>query len=175
MLKQLLIERFNLRVHVEPRLLTSYNLVVGRDGPKFTKSSLSRSELLEANPKGQYDQKSMPQIDKEGFPILRGTTSLSWTQGKARWGLPDATIAELAKMLSGQLGQLVIDTTHLTGTYDMTLTWVADNHGRTAEAEFSGPTLFEALSKQLGLRLERTKATVDVIVIDHTEKMPLEN
>ena len=38
----------------------------------------------------------------------------------------------------------------------------------------SGPTIFEAVRNQLGLRLDRQKGPVDVIVIDHAEK-PSEN
>jgi uncharacterized protein (TIGR03435 family) len=38
-----------------------------------------------------------------------------------------------------------------------------------------GPTLFNALEKQLGLRLEQKKTGLDALVIDHAEKMPTEN
>jgi uncharacterized protein (TIGR03435 family) len=38
------------------------------------------------------------------------------------------------------------------------------------------PNIFNALEKQLGLKLVRVKdVPVDVIVIDHAEKVPLEN
>jgi uncharacterized protein (TIGR03435 family) len=38
-----------------------------------------------------------------------------------------------------------------------------------------GPSIFTALEKQLGLKLEKTKALLDVLVIDHIEKVPAEN
>jgi uncharacterized protein (TIGR03435 family) len=38
------------------------------------------------------------------------------------------------------------------------------------------PTIFTAVEKQLGLRLEKVKdVPLDVIVIDHVDKVPTEN
>jgi uncharacterized protein (TIGR03435 family) len=42
-------------------------------------------------------------------------------------------------------------------------------------ADSAGPTLVEAIQEQLGLKLERKKGSVDVFVIDHVEKVPVEN
>ena len=36
-------------------------------------------------------------------------------------------------------------------------------------------TLFEAVEKQLGLKLEQTKRPAKVLVIDHIEAKPIEN
>jgi uncharacterized protein (TIGR03435 family) len=38
-----------------------------------------------------------------------------------------------------------------------------------------GPSLATAVSEQLGLRLESRKGPVDVLVIDHAEKVPVAN
>ena len=40
--------------------------------------------------------------------------------------------------------------------------------------DLSGPTIFEAIRQQLGLKLERQKGPVQTIVIDRVEK-PVEN
>ena len=37
------------------------------------------------------------------------------------------------------------------------------------------PGPFDALESQLGLKLERRKGTIDVLVIDQAEKVPIEN
>ena len=39
----------------------------------------------------------------------------------------------------------------------------------------SSPNLFSALQEQLGLKLEQRKGPVDLLVIDHLEKAPVEN
>jgi uncharacterized protein (TIGR03435 family) len=44
-----------------------------------------------------------------------------------------------------------------------------------AIAPIGGMTLFEAIEKQLGLKLEQTKRPASVIVIDHISQKPDEN
>ena len=75
----------------------------------------------------------------------------------------------LAEILSGQVGDLVIDRTGLSGEYDFTLEW-APNLTPAGD----GPSLFTALDEQLGLRLDSAKTPVQAIVIDHVER-PSEN
>jgi uncharacterized protein (TIGR03435 family) len=77
----------------------------------------------------------------------------------------------------------VVDQTGLPGRYDFLLKWTPD------ETQFAGlgvkvppptdnadapPDLFTAIQQQLGLKLEPTKAPVEVLVIDRVEK-PSEN
>ena len=40
-----------------------------------------------------------------------------------------------------------------------------------APIDTSGPTIYEALRKQLGLKLDSQKGPVDIMVIDHLEKL----
>lgn len=93
------------------------------------------------------------------------------------------SIAFLAHALSGMLGRTVVDKTGLTGNYDFTLNWTPDEGMRNVlggpqsgppngdpPPDLGGPTLFTAVEEQLGLKLEATKATVDVIVIDHIDQ-----
>jgi len=93
----------------------------------------------------------------------------------------NATMAQFASMLQrGVLDRPVVDRTGLTARYDFTLEWTPD------ETQFDGnlppvspenakkPDLFTALQQQLGLRLEPSRAPVDVIVIDSVQR-PSEN
>jgi uncharacterized protein (TIGR03435 family) len=107
----------------------------------------------------------------------------------------------LAEMLSGQLDLPVVDTTGLTGKYDFTLYFAPEGGvgmrlpggvppphdapppgeggpgmpaASTPDAQ-SNPNLFTALQEQLGLKLEQRKGPVDLLVIDHLEKTPVEN
>jgi len=61
----------------------------------------------------------------------------------------------------------VIDSTGLTGDFDVELTFAPYN---APVADSTAPDLFTAVQEQLGLKLEPTKAPVDVLVVDHVEK-----
>jgi uncharacterized protein (TIGR03435 family) len=39
----------------------------------------------------------------------------------------------------------------------------------------SGPTLIHAVQDQLGLKLNSKKGPGDIVVVDHVEKVPIEN
>jgi uncharacterized protein (TIGR03435 family) len=64
--------------------------------------------------------------------------------------------------------------------YDFAMKWTPDatqqQPGRTEPAtdNADAPELFTAFQEQLGLKLEFTKAPVEVLVIDHVER-PSEN
>jgi uncharacterized protein (TIGR03435 family) len=73
----------------------------------------------------------------------------------------------------------VIDKTGLTGRYDFTLEYTPDLSGMPLPpgdtASEPGSSLPSAVEKQLGLKLSRAKAQLDVIVVDHAEKTPTAN
>jgi len=85
-------------------------------------------------------------------------------------------------------GHPVVDTTGLEGGWDFPLQWsgrgVIDAAVRAAESGPAGGvsadpngalTLFEAIEKQLGLKLEQQKQRLPVMVIDRIERTPTEN
>ena len=77
----------------------------------------------------------------------------------------------LVNQLSIELKRPVVDRTGLTGFYNFTLRWTPD--GRTAgdaPEDASAPSIFTAVQEQLGLKLEPTKAPVQVLVIDRLER-----
>ena len=79
--------------------------------------------------------------------------------------------------LVSTLQQPVFDETGLKGKYDFTVTFTVDSIGQaTSGADpVPGLTLFEALQKELGLKLEKKKRLVDMFVIDHVDKSAAEN
>jgi uncharacterized protein (TIGR03435 family) len=70
------------------------------------------------------------------------------------------------------LQEAVVDKTALTGMYKFSLDW---SDARAAGGGSRPPTLETALEQNLGLELEKSKADVDVLVIDHLEKVPTGN
>jgi uncharacterized protein (TIGR03435 family) len=79
-------------------------------------------------------------------------------------------ISVLASLLSRFEGQLFVDKTGLTGRYQIKLEWAPDN-----DPNRNGLSLSEALEEQLGLRMERRREPLDVIVVERAEKIPADN
>jgi uncharacterized protein (TIGR03435 family) len=80
----------------------------------------------------------------------------------------------LATLFSRFTGQTVIDMTGLEGSYDLKLEWTPENAGASTDGD-SGPSLFAAVEQQLGLKLEVRKGPLEILVIDHAEREPVQN
>ena len=84
--------------------------------------------------------------------------------------------ASLAGYLSNPgvaLDRIVLDRTGLEGRYDIDLRWtppVPAQADAGAAALPDGPSIFTALTEQLGLKLEKRDEPLDVVVIDHIEQ-----
>jgi uncharacterized protein (TIGR03435 family) len=102
-----------------------------------------------------------------------GAPAGSRMSGGDQWKLHiDSTpMTRFASQLSAQLKLPVTDATGLPGSFEIDLHWVRD----TESGDAPGPSLFDALQEQLGLKLEKKKEMVDVLVVDHIEKAPTEN
>ena len=88
--------------------------------------------------------------------------------GQGRLTSYGMTITQLAEMgLSRSVLRPVIDRTGLTGSYTWNLEWAPDDN---PDASGDVPSLMTALVEQLGLKLESTRAPVEVIVVDHVEQ-----
>jgi len=85
----------------------------------------------------------------------------------------NVSMADVAGLLSRQLDQPVQDQTGLPGVCDISLEWSPD--GKTDAAAGRPSSIFTAIQEQLGLKLQPQKITVDVLVIDHIERVPTEN
>jgi uncharacterized protein (TIGR03435 family) len=93
------------------------------------------------------------------------STNTSHGSGKATMVAIEASMAGLAERLGRELAAAVIDNTGLRENYDVTLEWAPN-----LTADSTLPSIFTALQEQLGLRLESTKGSVEVLVIDSAEK-----
>jgi uncharacterized protein (TIGR03435 family) len=179
MLQNLLADRFKLAVHREKKEMQGYELTVARNGPKFSQSTPKDPPQEDAPP--QKLQK-----DSEGFPIVPRGTTMAVVPGHARLRSDDQTMAWLAGMLAGQLQSPVTDATGLTAKYDYVLSWAFEENNAPAASAGGAPlvagaqdayhlALFGALQSQLGLKLAPKKGQVDVLLIDHMEKVPTGN
>jgi uncharacterized protein (TIGR03435 family) len=86
------------------------------------------------------------------------------------------SIKWLADWLSLRLSGPVVDQTETKGSFDFTLQWTPEGGANEKSADNpAGPSIFSALQEQLGLRLQAQKLPVEVVVVDHVEKVPTEN
>lgn len=86
------------------------------------------------------------------------------------------SMPRLALFLAGpniRLGRPVVDKTGLDGVFDFTLDWTLDSDAEKSPDH--PPSIFVALQEQLGLKLEARKGPVEVLIVDHVEKLPTEN
>jgi len=69
--------------------------------------------------------------------------------------------------LANMLGSPVTDATGLNALYNFSLDW---SEGGPAAPLNAGPSLFDAVEEELGLKLIGKKAPGDILVVDHAEK-----
>jgi uncharacterized protein (TIGR03435 family) len=179
MFQNLLAERFHFAAHYEPREMPVYVLVVVKGGFKLKESAEVPDEnALSVPAEGEHwfpPQASDGHISDEvlwSWVKTHPRYGALYGQVKARWFAPRATIADLIDVLENHLQRRVVDSTGLKGKYDFKFWWLP---WAESDPPAEGPTLFEALRSQLGLMLESKKTLVDVLVVDHVDKLPTGN
>ena len=188
MLQSLLAERFKLAYHYEKKEMQVYDLVVGKGGVKMKESPPEPPPAADGAPSAPPPPPGRMTTGPDGLPVFptrRNMASMYMGRdGVRRITVTDATMERVVSTLSSQLGQPVTDSTGLKGTYDFTLTFAADTAALSTSTpdgaapgatEIDAPPILVAVQEQLGLKLEAKKGPVDVLVIDHAEKMPTEN
>jgi len=189
MLLNLLKERFHLAYHREKKDFDLYTLTVAKGEPKLKDAVIPDGPPPEAPKPGTIATRAP--LDRDGFPQLpagRGNAQGVTNNGVSRFTFRMSTPQSLLSMLQFNLGpSRTVDKTGLTGKYDFTLEFSAaglpgpmGRGGLNAapgadDTSDSAPSLFTALEKQLGLKLEKSKTQLDVVVVDHMDKTPTEN
>lgn len=180
-LQALLIERFKMKVHFEDRPVDAYTLVAIK--PKLKRADPST---------------------RTGCKAANANFVISTSIGLAARAVTcqNITMSQFADQLltigGNYLGHPVDDATGLEGAWDFTLSFSPINpqqmSGLLASARAGAPqgaagpadatasdpiggaaTLFDAVEKQLGLKLDVRKRTLPVFVIDHIEEKPTDN
>ena len=174
MLRALLAERFKLVVHRETRDLPIYALVIarkdGRLGPRLRPSNVDCSAVPSDSPTASAAAGGFVAEPCKGLRNVPGKAT-----GRA------VTIPTLARLMSGWVDdhRPVEDRTGLTGNFDIDLDWTPDrplpaDAPALPATDSNGAGLFTALQEQLGLKVESTKNSIDMLVVDHAEH-PTEN
>jgi uncharacterized protein (TIGR03435 family) len=158
MLQTLLADRFHLAFHRDSREHAVYALVAGKNGVKLPVAEAGQPEA------------------GKSWEMSGGTMHFHRKM----------TMPALCDFLGGFVDRPVVDMTGLTETYQVGLDIPMDELKRAKIAAEGAPTadsasdpagssaMFAAV-QQVGLKLEPRKTAVEVLVVDHAEKVPTEN
>jgi uncharacterized protein (TIGR03435 family) len=180
MLQALLADRFKLQAHMEDKPISAYTLIAVN--PKLRKADpLSRTRCSEGpGPDGKDPRTVNPALNR-----LVSCQNMTMAQ------IGD----ELQRIANGYIYSSVLDATQIKGSWDFTLSFSSADLTKGGAGAGAGPpsgasptssasatsdpngalTLFDAVSKQLGLKLEKQRRPAPVLVIDHIEEKPTEN
>jgi uncharacterized protein (TIGR03435 family) len=149
MLRTLLEDRFKLAAHSETKQLPGYELVVAKSGLKI--------KPVEKGPAG---------------------TSSNSSNNLEKLQVTSVPLTEFADFLARRLGATVVDATKADGLYTFELHWSLDDPTAGGGAVDRGAGEFAAIQDAIatiGLHLQATKVPVQVVVVDHIERVPVEN
>jgi uncharacterized protein (TIGR03435 family) len=156
MLQALLADRFKLVAHMDDKTLPTYVLKVGSGKPKMKEAEGS------GNPgcQGQPPPPPQPGVVPNVIVACR-----------------NITMATFAPQLRGMAGAYVTspitESTGLQGAWDFDLTWTP--RAVLAQAGGDGITIFDAVDKQLGLKLELQNLSTTALIVDSVNQKPTDN
>jgi uncharacterized protein (TIGR03435 family) len=168
MVRSLLRDRFQFAAHMEKHETRVYAVIVAKprsglkphtDGAPCT---LSSSEM---------DDKKYPYLNPsyKAVPARCGVAVRQLSPSEHRLEMLDVTMQQIADSLGMGLPLPVVDRTGLAGRYDAVLDFGPDSLAPDADSsgEIGLPPMTGALEKQLGLKLVKKNAALDILVIDH--------
>jgi uncharacterized protein (TIGR03435 family) len=194
-LKRLLVERFGLRTHVEPRLTDVYELVAGKGALRIREvdaaNDLDRVFPADATrnsaPIDDSAETLRGRVRTMITPLGRRTITersmyeMTYTARRTvRFDAARISMDEFTSVLAMTIGRPVFDKTELIGLYrlECELPFPAFvsriNAGSGITSDPTGVSVFRAV-EQLGLKLEPRRIPMDVTVVERIERVPTEN
>ncbi len=188
MMRSLLEERFQMKIHREKKDFPVYALEIAKGGLKMQESAPDPN-AANADPKAPLDITGGGSAQGISVNLGRGS---SYTFSNDKFEAKRLTMAALAGNLERFMDRPIVDMTDLKGTYDFTLDLTPEDYRAmlVRSAVTAGitlppralrlldgaslPSLFDALQK-LGLKLDARKAPLDLVVIDAAQKTPTAN
>lgn len=168
MLQPVLADRFQLKVHHETRTFPAYNIVIAKGGLKM-KESTSPPGPLPPPPGAPANAAPPPPPPGASANAPPPPACRVLSKGNGFRSGRYCTTKDMERVFEYPAGRFLVDKTGLTARYDFEFCY---SNYRTPEGDpnYECPSVFTALQDQLGLHLEPTTASFDVLVIDSAEK-----
>jgi uncharacterized protein (TIGR03435 family) len=158
MLQTLLAERFGLKLHKDSKELPGFALSIGSGKPKMKPAADASA------PSGCQGQPQTAPPSPDTIPQqVVDCHSMSM----------DELALNLRMMANAYITSNVLNKTGLDGKWDFTIKWTA--RGLLARAGADGISIFDAVDKQLGLKLAAGKIPQPVIFVDSVNEAPTPN
>lgn len=158
MLQALLKERFNLVTHEGSAPMPAFVM----------KAQAGKVKLKEAQTaEGEGNCEPQPPPANQAAGAIRQIVVICKNETMQKFA------EDIHEMAGGYLDKPVIDSTGLKEAYDFTITWTPRGLLGTAGAE--GISIFDAVDKQLGLKLALETAPRTVLIVDSVNKTPTAN
>jgi uncharacterized protein (TIGR03435 family) len=158
MLQTLLADRFELVLHTDSKPMPVFVLSVGKAG---------KPKLKEADPAGATGCQPPPNQPQPTpgtiFYISMSCKNMSM----------EVFAQQIHQMAGGYLANPVVDQTELKGSWDFDFKW--SPKGLLAQSGADGISIFDAMDKQLGLKLEAQKVAMPVYMVDSVNEKPTAN
>lgn len=183
MLRRLLVERFQLKIHEDLKDVPALALTVAPGGAKV--KAVDPASCIESTPNNSGPR--VLRTTASGTPAVYApdagpdakpycTAGVSPKPPNVAIDITGLPFDRIVRTLSSIIGDRpVIDQTGLTGQFSFHVEFAADENVRVfprmPETELpSGPSIFAAFEKQLGLKLVPTRAPQASLVIDRLER-----
>lgn len=155
MLQDLLAKRFKLVLHKDMKPMPAFALTLGKG-----KSKMKASE----EPGGPGCQP----VAQPSEPV-----TVPYVVVKCHNMTMDEFARTIRLMASAYVNKVVVNQTGLVGSWDFEIKWTG--RVQLAQAGADGITIFDALDKQLGLKLEPQRIPATVLVVDSVNEKPIAN
>ena len=169
MLRGLIVDRFQLKTHTENREVTVYALTIAGGKPKMTQAGDSERSGCKPDPDAPK-----PVTNIAGMIRCKNTSMTELA-------------LNLERMANAYIDHPIVDATGLQGGWDFLIGWTPKGllqapppnpnqqpGAATEPTDPGGLSVFEAVQRELGLKLVKQTRSIPVIVVDHVSEKPIE-
>jgi uncharacterized protein (TIGR03435 family) len=173
MMRDTLAERFQLKTRLEMRERPVYALVQIKPGALGPKLAPAKGDCPSMN--GPRGRGMPPPAAAPPTPAMLRCGGTTRPGAVSVHGMP---LDAFTRLVGPIVGRMVINRTGLEGDWDLDLEFTPEGlnpvagapPGAPASAPSDLPSVFTAVQEQLGLKLESTRAPVEVLVIERLER-----